>query len=355
MVSGKQGHLGAPARASLKVLSEYLGLSAAAISRVLNGVPAARSIPQATQERIFEAARQLNYRPNVLARSLRRGRSMTLGVLVPELADGYSALVLSGLEHALMQAGYFYLLISHHHRTELVERSQNMLAERAVDGLVAIDTTMARYLPIPVVTVSCPDEHEGITNIVLDHGRAADLAIGYLAELGHTRIAYIKGQSFSSDTEPRWTAIREATARLGLSIDPELVTQLVGERPNHEPGYSAAQHLLACGKPFTALFAFNDISAIGAVRALREAGLRVPQEVSVIGFDDIQSAAFQNPSLTTVRQPLHAMGVLAAETLLQQINRESAEAQPKLIKVAPELIIRESCDAPRSVVSGERT
>ena len=353
-VSGKQGHLGAPARASLKVLSAHLGLSAAAISRVLNGAAAARSIPQATQDRIFEAARALNYRPNVLARSLRRGRSMTLGVLVPELSDGYTALVLSGLEQALMQAGYFYYLISHHHHHNVVERSQSMLAERAVDGLVAIDTVFSRHLQIPTVTVSCPDEHEGVTNIVLDHQRAADLAIGYLAELGHTQIAYLKGQAFSSDTERRWTAIRGATERLGLRIDPELVTHLVGEQPNHEPGYFAAQRLLASRKPFTALFAFNDISAIGAVRSLREAGLRVPEDVSVIGFDDIQSAAFQNPSLTTVRQPLHTMGVLAAETLIGQIDQGSGGAQlpspAKLIKVDPELVIRESSCAPRASV-----
>ena len=276
---------------------------------------------------------------------------MTLGVLVPELADGYTALVLSGLEHALMQAGYFYFLISHHHRAELVERSQHMLAERAGDGLLAIDTALVRHLPVPVVTISCPDEHEGVTNIVLDHGRAADLAIGYLADLGHRQIAYIKGQASSSDTERRWAAIGEAMARLGLTIDPELVTQLIGEQPNHEPGYAAAQSLLARNKRFTALFAFNDISAIGAVRALREAGLRVPQDVSGIGFDDIQSAAFQNPSLTTVRQPLHAMGVLAGETLLRQIDRGTADPEPTCIKMNPELIVRESCCPPGPGVS----
>ena len=348
------------------MLSDHLGLSVAAISRVLNGAPAARSIPPVTQERIFAAAQQLNYRPNVLARSLRRGRSMTLGVLVPELSAGYTALVLSGLEQGLLQAGYFYFLISHRHRLDLIERSQAMLAERAVDGLVAIDTRLPRHLHIPTVTVSCPDEHEGITNIVLNHRRAAELAIGYLRGLGHRQIAYIKGQTFSSDTEARWAAIREAAHRLHLPIDPKLVAQLEGDAPTHEPGYFAAQRLLACGQPFTALFAFNDISAIGAVRALREAGKRVPQDVSVIGFDDIESAAFQNPALTTVRQPLHTMGLLAAEALTGQIaegTRKPAEgtgkpavgtgkpaegSQPisKVVKVDPELIVRESSGPP---------
>ncbi len=345
-VSERLGPTGAPARASLKVLSDHLGLSAAAISRVLNRAPAARSIPQVTQERIFEAARRLNYRPNVLARSLRRGRSMTLGVLVPELSEGYTAMVLSGLEQGLLEAGYFYFLISHHHRTEVIERSQAMLAERAVDGLVAIDTALPRHLHVPTVTVSCPDEHEGTTNIVLNHRRAAELAVGYLADLGHRQIAFIKGQTFSSDTQARWTAICEVVAELGLVVDPELTAQLEGEAPTHEPGYLAAQRLLRRDKPFTALFAFNDISAIGAIRALREAGLRVPEDVSVVGFDDIQSAAFQNPGLTTVRQPLRTMGLLAAETLLRQIGQYPVEAAAAILKVDPELVVRGSSCPP---------
>ena len=268
---------------------------------------------------------------------------MTLGVLVPELSEGYTALVLSGLEQALMEAGYFFLLISHHHRSELVERAQSMLAERAVDGLIAIDTALPCHLHIPTVTVSCPDKREGITNIVLNHCRAAELAIGHLSNLGHTEIAYIKGQAFSSDSQPRWAAIAETTLRVGLQIDPDLVTQLESDVATAEPGYKAARKLLAIGKPFSALSAFNDISAIGAVRALREAGLRVPEDVSVIGFDDIPSAAFQNPALTTVRQPLHTMGRLAAETLLAQIGLDAPEPESSVVQVVPELVVRESC------------
>ncbi len=338
-------------RASLATLSAHLGLSAAAISRVLNGAPAARSIPQITQDRIFEAARTLNYRPNVLARSLRRGHSMTLGVLVPEIAEGYTALVLSGLEGGLQQAGYFYLLISHHHSLEVIERSLTTLSERAVDGLVAIDTTLPALLPLPAVTISCPDSHEAVTNIVLNHQRAADLAIAHLANLGHQQIAIIKGQTFSSDTKPRWKAVQAAAAAHGLCLDPRLVTQLEGDTPTHEPGYIAAQKLLASAVPFTALFAFNDISAIGAIRALREAGLRIPEDVSVIGFDDIQSAAFQNPALTTVRQPLRDMGTLAAEIITTRIRERQAAAPLATVQVDPELVVRESVARVRSTPS----
>ena len=331
-----------PGPASLATLSAHLGLSPAAISRVLNGAPAAKSIPQTTQDRIFAAAREFNYRPNAVARSLRHGRSMTIGVLVPEVSEGYATLVLAGIEQALLQAGYVFFLISHHHRREVIERSEAMLVERSVDGMIAVDTVLPGQVHLPTVTVSCPDEQEGVMNIVLNHNRAAELAVGHLAGMGHRQLAVIKGQAFSSDTEPRWQAIRKAATRFGLHLDKKLVAQLDGDAPTHEPGYYATQRLLAANTPFTALFSFNDVSAIGAVRALREAGLRVPQDVSVVGFDDVQSAAFQNPALTTVRQPLNRMGVLAAEALLRRIA-EPGDAPPhKQLVVDPELVVRES-------------
>jgi LacI family transcriptional regulator len=203
-----------------------------------------------------------------------------------------------------------------------------------------------------MITVSCPDEHEGITNIVLNHRRAAELAIDHLVGLGHRDIAFIKGQSFSSDTEARWQAIRHAAARAKLTFEPKLVAQLEGDAPGHEPGYFATQRLLASNTRFTALFTFNDVSAIGAVRALREAGLRVPQDVSVVGFDDVLSAAFQNPGLTTVRQPLRTMGMLAAEAVVRRITSPEEQPVAKQIVVDPELVVRDStCPPPKRVRS----
>jgi LacI family transcriptional regulator len=346
LVSGSAKHDLVPKRVSLKMVAERVGLSTAAVSRVLNESPAAKSIPKATQERILLAARQLNYQPNLLARSLRRGRSHTVGVLVPEVSEGYATLVLSGLEQGLLQAGYFYYLISHHHRGDLIEQSQTMLAERAVDGVIAIDTALQKHRHLPTVTISCPDKHEWVTNIVLNHKRAAELAIDHLTGLGHRHIAVIKGQSFSSDTEPRWQAIQHAAVKANLKLNPELVAQLEGDSPSHEPGYFAAQRLMASKAPFTAIFAFNDVSAIGAIRAVREAGLRVPQDVSVVGFDDVQSAAFQNPALTTVRQPLRTMGILAAETIVRQIASPSEHTAARQIVVDPELVVRDSTCPP---------
>lgn len=290
----------------------------------------------------------MHYRPNLFARSLRNRRSQTVGVLVPELSEGYATLVLSGIEHHLLQENYFYFLVSHHHREEMIQRSKRLFHDRAIEGIIAVDTLLRDRWAVPTVTVSGHHEPKGVTNIVLNHRLAAELAIDHLNKLGHRRLAFIKGQRFSSDTETRWRGIRHIMEKKGLTIFPKLIAQLEGDQPSHEPGYLATQRLLTAGERFTALFAFNDISAIGAIRALREAGLRVPQDVSVVGFDDVQSAAFQNPALTTVRQPLRTMGMLAAKTVLQQISTSPSAPHTQHILVDPEFVVRESTCPPPS-------
>jgi DNA-binding LacI/PurR family transcriptional regulator len=327
---------------SLKLLAEHLGLSQAAVSFVINRSPAAKSIPQRTQELIQAAARELNYRPNHLARSLRQQRSFTIGVVVPEISEGYAALVMSGIEDHLLQEGYFYFVVSHRHRNELIQEYPLLLQQRAVEGLIVVDTVLSEKVDVPSVAVSGHRDVPGVTNIVLNHGRAACLALQHLTNLGHREMAFIKGQAFSSDTEVRWEAVREAANKFRIEVKDQFVGQLEGESSSPLLGYQVTQKLLACGEPFTALFTFNDISAIGAVQALREAGRRVPEDVSVVGFDDIQSAAFQNPALTTVRQPLRQMGMIAAETLLQRITAPARAPYPKEIMVEPELIVRAS-------------
>jgi len=327
---------------SLKSLAAHLQLSPATVSLVINRSPAAKSIPQRTQERIRAVARELSYRPNFVARSLRAQHSFTIGVVVPEISEGYAALVMSGIEDYLLQEGYFYFVVSHRHRSDLVEEYPRLLQERAVEGLIAVDTACQEGVPIPVVAVSGHRELRGVTNIVLNHDSAARLALEHLAKLGHQKIAFIKGQAFSSDTEIRWDSVRRTAETMNVSVNTRLVGQLEGESSSPQLGYEVTRKLLATGSPFTALFAFNDISAIGAIHALREAGRRVPEDVSVVGFDDIQSAAFQNPALTTVRQPLREMGVIAAETLLRRINAPPKAPYPKAITIEPELIVRAS-------------
>jgi DNA-binding LacI/PurR family transcriptional regulator len=324
---------------SLKALAEHLGLSSASVSLVINRSPAANSIPAVTQERIRAAARELNYRPNLMARSLRQKRSFTIGVIVPEISEGYAALVISGIEEYLFQEGYFYFVVSHRHRRDLIEEYPVLLQQRAVQGIIAIDTPCTEAYPSPTVSVSGQRDVPGITNIVLDHNVAACLAMRHLKNLGHKRIALFKGQVFSSDSEVRWQSILHAARAFGIATHEELQFQLAEISSSPQVGYHAAQQLLARNQPFSALVAFNDNSAIGAIQAFREAGKQVPTDVSVIGFDDIVSAAFQNPGLTTIRQPLRQMGHIAAETLLRRITAPRS-TYPKRIVVKPELIVR---------------
>lgn len=333
---------------NLKQLAASLGLSETTVSLVLNESPRSEGIPQQTKDRIIAGARKLNYRPSFMARALRSKRSYAVGVLVPELSDGYSALVVAGIEDQLAEHGYMHLATSHRHSERQIDLQSRILWERCAEGLIVVDTPREIKVPLPVVSVSGHNFYEGVTNLILDHDRAAELGIGHLRELGHRRIAVMQGQQFSSDTGARWNAIESAARRQGVPIDPALVVQLEGNSPSPETGYHAALRLMERNVPFTALFAFNDVSAFGAIRAFQERQLRVPQCVSVVGFDDIWGAAFHIPALTTIRQPLRQMGSQAAEILLARILKPNEMDYPRVIEATPELIVREStAPAPR--------
>lgn len=335
-------HAGAPKPVSLKELAAYLRLSPTTISLVLNQSPGNEAIPADTQKRIFDAARKLKYRPNFLARSLRAMRTYAVGVMLPEVSEGYSSLVLSGIEDRLMSVGYMCLTSSHRHSEKQLELLPRLFYERCVEGLIVVDTPYPLHVPLPIVSVSGHVDEPGVTRIVLDHDHAAHLGMEHLRSLGHRRIAVIKGQSFSSDSEIRFASIIAAASRLGIPIDPRLVVQLEDDSPSPETGYWATRRLLDSQRRFTALFAFNDVSAFGAIRALRECGQDVPNDVSVIGFDDVWGAAFHVPALTTIRQPLRKMGEIAAETLLSRIQSGNSWDVSEEILVQPELVVRES-------------
>jgi len=327
---------------SLKKLAEYLDLNPATVSVVLNEVPG-RSIPQGTRDRIKAAAKELNYQPSLLARSLRNRRTLTIGILVPQLGDGYHTQVMSGIGDHLMEAGYFYFTAHHRHRKDLVEEYSRMLLGRGAEALIAIDTMLEHPYSVPVVAVAGHRRIDGITNVVIDHRFAAELALAHLYSLGHRRIAFIRGQPFSSDSEERWQSIVTAAHQIGVPIKPELVVQLDRDISSPELGYPVMQQLLSRGQQFTAVVSFNDMSAIGAIRALQDSGLQVPGDVSVIGFDDIQAAAFNSPRLTTIRQPMANMGRIAAQCILNRLH--GSERFRGQITVEPELVVRESTRA----------
>jgi LacI family transcriptional regulator len=340
-----------PGQVNLRMLAERLELSQTTVSLVLNHSPSAKSIPQETRDRVIEAAERLNYRPNYFARSLRQSRSMSVGVLAPDLSEGYFTRVMSGVVEELTAARYFYFTACHEWKHELIEKYPRMLVERAVDGFLLLNTPADHIaVPVPVVAISAHSAVENITNIVLDHQRAAQQALAHLYSLGHRRIAFMRGPRAIPDSEFRWQAIRQVARIMNLKLTPALVIRIDSAgwsmKSGHHPmtpeiGYKPMQALLEKTRDFTAIFCFNDIAAIGAIRALKDAGLAVPTDVSVVGFDDIQSAAYSTPSLTTVRQPLTGMGRRGAQILLDRIANRDKE-YPAEIVMAPELVVRES-------------
>ena len=329
---------------SLKILAEYLDLSPATISLVINNAPGAKSIAVATRARVMEAVKKLDYRPNTIARSLRTRQTFTIGVIVPELSEGYFTMVMNGVEQYLMQAGYLHFVVSHQGRADLIDEYPRLLTKRAVDGFLLVNTSLSEEVSVPVVSISGHKKLKGNTNIMLDHDRAALLALKHLYDLGHRRIAFMKGQRQASDSDSRWEGILAMARRVGLAIYPELCVYLEANSWSPELGYPIIRDLLARTRDFTAIFCFNDIAAIGAIRAIADAGLRCPDDISVIGFDDISSAAYHTPRLTTVRQPLRRMGEMAVQTLLKRIESPN-EAYPEVILFEPELMVRESTSA----------
>jgi LacI family transcriptional regulator len=336
--------------ASLKMLAEHLGLSPSTISYVLNDTPG-RSIPESTRARVKAAALHFNYQPSMIARNLKGKRMQTIGILLPELGEGYHSQVLSGVGDLLMRKDYFYFTVHHRHRKDLVETYPSLLRSRGVDGILAIDTHLDAPPPLPTVTVAGHTTIPGVSNVLLDEEHAAHLSLSHLRDLGHNKIAFMHGQPFSSDSDTRWNATLCNAKKLGIEIHPELMIHLSKDSHSPEISYPGIRKLIASGRPFTAVLCFNDVSAMGTIRALHEAGLRVPHDVSVLGFDDIQSAAYQVPSLTTIRQPLQQMGSTAAQLLLKKL---SGEVIPEFLQVEPELIIRESTAPARKMDTKKR-
>lgn len=335
---------------NLKQLAAILQLSQTTVSLVLNNSPAAKSIPAHTRERVFEAARKFHYRPNYFARSLRKNRSMSIGIMAPDLSEGYFTMVMNGVEESLLRAQYFYFTASHYWKQELMQEYPRMLVERAVDGFLLLNTPSEIRSPLPTVAISAHNNSPGVTNIILDHRKAAELALTHLYELGHRNIVFMKGPNIIPDTEYRWRSILEVAQQLGIKLQADHCIQLDADSWSPQVGYEPMRDLLARTRDFTAVFCFNDISATGTIRAIFDAGLSVPGDISVIGFDDIMSAAYQKPSLTTVRQPLREMGRQGAQVLLDQIA-QPGEQFPEEIVMQPQLIVREST----GTVAAQRT
>ena len=341
---------------TIRDVAERSGFSSATVSIVLNNAPLARYIPDTTKGRIQRAAAQLGYRPNLFARSLRSRRSHTVGVMVFDMTDPYCTLVLRGIENTLYQSSFLPILTDVHNERSRFERYLEMLLDRRIEGLIVlanwlfVDINVLADLEksnIPTAIVGMELKHDNVNSVIVDNMLGAQAALEHLLSLGHRKIAFIRGPHQLSDTQPRWRGVRSLARERGLKLDPKLIVDLPESRDpfsSFEDGYKLTEELLHRRHPFTALMAFDDMSAFGAIRALAKAGINVPGQCSVIGFDDVAPAAFYHPALTTIRQPMEVMGAAAATLVVEAINAALEKKPARAIhrKVAPELIVRES-------------
>ncbi len=341
---------------TIRDVAERSGFSSATVSIVLNNAPLARYIPDTTKEKIHRAAQHLGYRPNLFARSLRGRRSHTVGVMVFDMTDPYCTLVLRGIENTLFQSSYLPILTDVHNERSRFERYLEMLLDRRIEGLVVlanwlfVDINVLADLEknnIPTATVGRELKNDKISSVIVDNAAGAHAALEHLHSLGHRKIAFIRGPRQLSDTEPRWRGVRTLARERDLELDSRLIVDLPESGDplsSFEQGYKLTEELLHRRRPFTALMAFDDMTAFGAIRALAKAGIRVPDQCSVMGFDDVAPAAFYSPALTTVRQPMEVMGTAAA-TIVHEANNAGLEKKPLHTihrQIVPELIVRES-------------
>jgi DNA-binding LacI/PurR family transcriptional regulator len=341
---------------TIRDVAKESGFSSTTVSIVLNDAPLARYIPAVTKKRIERAAEKLGYRPNQFARSLRSKRSHTVGVMVFDMTDPYCTLVLRGIENTLYQASYLPILTDVHNERSRFERYLEMLLDRRIEGLVVLanwlflDINLLADLEkssIPTALIACELKGDSMSSVIVDNEAGGYLALEHLYALGHRKIAFIRGPKTLADSSPRWHGIRRFAKACGLELDAHLIVDLPESQDllsSFEAGQELTEDLIRQKRQFTALLAFDDMTAFGAIRALGKNGLRVPEQCSVIGFDDIAAAALCTPSLTTVRQPMEAMGAGAVAIVLEGIKSvlEKREVAASHRKLTPELVVRES-------------
>ena len=341
---------------TIRDVAKESGFSSTTVSIVLNNAPLARYIPATTKKRIERAAKKLGYRPNLFARSLRSKRSHTVGVMVFDMTDPYCTLVLRGIENALYQSSFLPILTDVHNERSRFERYLEMMLDRRVEGLIVLanwlflDINLLADLEkssIPTAIIGCELKTDSISSVIVDNEVGAGLAVEHLYALGHRKIAYFRGPKMLTDSVPRWRGIRNFAKSVNLEIDPRLVMDLPESREaisSFEAGYKLTEELIRQKRSFTSILAFDDMTAFGAIRALTKAGMRVPEQCSVIGFDDVATCALYTPQVTTIRQPMEVMGSTAVSIIVDGISAvlEKRESGATHKKVAPELVVRES-------------
>jgi LacI family transcriptional regulator, galactose operon repressor len=342
--------------ATIREVAKESRFSATTVSFVLNNAPLARYIPEATKKRIEKAAKKLGYRPNLFARSLRSKRSHTIGVMVLDMTDPFCTLVLRGIESALYQSLYLPILTDVHNERSRFERYLEMLLDRRVEAVIILANWLFVNIDfladfekssVPTVMIGRELHTDSINSVIVDNEFGGHAAVEHLHSLGHRKIAFIRGPKTLADSAPRWKGVRTFAKSNDLKLDPHLIVDLPESRDpisSFEAGQKLTEEWIKRKHRFTALMAFDDMTAFGAIRAMAKAGLRVPEDCSVMGFDDVAVSGLYTPSLTTVRQPMEAMGTMAVSIVTEAINSfiEKRELSAVHRKMVPELVARES-------------
>lgn len=336
-------------RPTIKQVAEAAGVSIATVSRVLNGKD---RVKESTRIKIQEAIKQLNYQPDLNARSMIKKATKTIGLIVPELMNEYWVQMFEELQDAFWPKGYMVIVGSTNRSDDREHAFLNSFIERRVDGLIIgseiqndeeLMELIDRYA-IPAVTLD--HQRRGFDCMVGDHLQGATEAIQHLIRLGHRDIAFLCAQTVP---DARELGFRNAFMLNNLQVNEQLIMRVEGPI-NFQMGYQETKALLSRKVPFSAIFAYNDMAAFGAIRALEENGLHVPDDVAVVGYDDVQMASIFKPSLTTVRQPIRDIAQSMARMMsdIIEMGEEERKTVPKkVISFNMELVVRESCGARR--------
>ncbi len=328
--------------ATIKEVARHAGVSIATVSRVLNNVG---PVDAGTRDRVRESVRVLRYVPNAAGRSLSRQKTDGIGLILPDLFGEFFSEVLRGSDQTAQSSNYHLVVSSSHNNKKKIRAALAVMRGR-VDGLVImspdIDSQLLKEsLPqsLPVVLLNCHVESNEFDALNVDNVNGARMMIEHLFGHGHTRVAIIKGTERNSDAAERLQGYRIAHRERGIPIEERYLVQ--GDF-SESTGYQAAQHLLTLSPRPTALFACNDAMAIGALSALRDAGVSVPGDMALAGFDDVPIAAYLTPSLTSVAVGIHSLGVRAIETALHAVRHQNKHHKQQMT-IPTTLSIRESC------------